>query len=81
MGFENPTIEPTRVYKAEDAVAFLANTGLDAEQFAKDIDGKFMGAFVRATKPGMARSRKSLELVGAAASVKEGPCCAPACCD
>ena len=51
VGFENPSIEPTRIYKAEDAAAFLVNTGLDAEQFAKDIDGKFMGAFVRATKP------------------------------
>jgi arsenite methyltransferase len=51
VGFENPSIEPTRIYKAEDAAAFLANTGLDAEQFARDIDGRFMGAFVRATKP------------------------------
>jgi arsenite methyltransferase len=50
-GFENPSIEPTRVYAAEDAAAFLANTGLDVEKFARDIDGKFMGAFVRATKP------------------------------
>ena len=52
VGFENPSIEPTRIYRAEDATAFLANTGLDTEQFANDIDGKFMGAFVRATKPG-----------------------------
>jgi len=51
VGFENPSIEPTRIYKAEDAAAFLANTGLDAEKFSADIDGKFMGAFIRATKP------------------------------
>jgi SAM-dependent methyltransferase len=51
VGFENPSIEPTRVYKSEDAAAFLENTGLNVEQFARDIDGKFMGAFVRATKP------------------------------
>ena len=51
VGFENASIEPTRIYKAEDAAAFLANTGLDAEKFSADIDGKFMGAFVRATKP------------------------------
>jgi len=51
VGFENPSIEPTRVYKAEDAAAFLAGSGLDAIEFASEIDGKFMGAFVRATKP------------------------------
>ncbi len=51
VGFENPSIEPTRVYKAEDAAAFLTNTGLDVDSFARDIDGKFMGAFIRATKP------------------------------
>src|SRR5689334_18544802 len=52
VGFENPSIEPTRVYKAEDAAAFLANTGLDTTSLAEQIDGKFMSGFVRATKPG-----------------------------
>jgi arsenite methyltransferase len=51
VGFENPSIEPTRIYKAEDAAAFLTGTGLEADGFASQIDGKFMGAFVRATKP------------------------------
>lgn len=51
VGFENPTIEPTRVYKAEDAAAFLIGSGLKAGDFASAIDGKFMSAFVRATKP------------------------------
>ena len=51
VGFEHPSIEPTRVYEAADAAAFLAGSGLDAETFAREIDGKFMGAFVRATKP------------------------------
>ena len=50
-GFVKPSIEPTRVYKAEDAAVFLAGSGLDALEFASQIDGKFMGAFVRATKP------------------------------
>jgi len=80
VGFENPSIEPTRIYKAEDAAAFLANTGLDGEQFAKDIDGKFMGAFVRATKPGAAPVRKPLAMA-AAASTTADACCAPGCCD
>jgi arsenite methyltransferase len=50
-GFENPSIEPTRIYKAADAAAFLSGTTLDADGLASEIDGKFMGAFVRATKP------------------------------
>ena len=51
VGFKKASIEPTRVYKAYDAAAFLSGTGLDATEFASQIDGKFMGAFVRATKP------------------------------
>lgn len=51
VGFENPSVEPTRAYKAEDATAFLIGSGLAADDFASAIDGKFMGAFVRATKP------------------------------
>ena len=51
VGFAKPSIEPTRVYKAEDAAAFLSGSGLDAFEVASQIDGKFMGAFVRATKP------------------------------
>ena len=51
VGFVKPSIEPTRVYKAEDAAAFLNGSGLDAVEFASQIEGKFMGAFVRATKP------------------------------
>ena len=50
-GFENPSIEPTRIYKAEDAAAFLTGIGLGEGDLATQIDGKFMGAFVRATKP------------------------------
>ena len=50
-GFVNVSIEPTRIYEAADAAAFLEGTGLDASVFASDIDGRFMSAFVRATKP------------------------------
>ncbi|HEX8832051.1 MAG TPA: arsenite methyltransferase [Longimicrobium sp.] len=50
-GFESPSIEPTRVYSAEDARAFLAGAGLDADAVAPQIEGRFMGAFVRARKP------------------------------
>ena len=50
VGFESPSIEPTRIYKAEDAATFLTGAGLDAANVA-EIDGKFMAGFVRATKP------------------------------
>lgn len=66
VGFENPSIEPTRVYKSEDAAAFLIGSGLDAETFAQEIDGKFFSGFVRATKP-----------VG---KLDAEPCCGPGCC-
>ena len=52
-GFAKPSIEPTRIYKAEDAAAFLSGTNLSALELAAQIDGKFMGAFVRATKSAM----------------------------
>ena len=52
VGFEMPSIEPTRVYRAEDAVAFLAGSGLDVEKLSAEIDGKVMSGFIRATKPG-----------------------------
>ena len=51
VGFADASIEPTRTYKAEDAAAFLAGTGLDVAALSREIDGKFMSAFVRATKP------------------------------
>jgi len=50
-GFENIDIEPTRVYKVDDARDFLTAAGLDVSKVASLIDGKFMSAFVRATKP------------------------------
>ena len=50
-GFENIDIEPTRIYKAEDAAAFLKDQGLDADAIAPQIDGKFMSGFIRARKP------------------------------
>jgi arsenite methyltransferase len=51
VGFVSPGIEPTRVYKAEDARAFLKDAGLDTDKVADDIDGRFCSAFVRAIKP------------------------------
>ena len=65
-GFENPSIEPTRFYSSEDAMAFLAGSGLDAQSFAREIDGKFFSGFVRATKPLL--------------DAKATSCCGPHCC-
>ncbi|MFL6452205.1 MAG: arsenite methyltransferase [Bryobacteraceae bacterium] len=51
-GFAAIEIEPTRVYDIEDARAFLSGEGIDVEAIAPQVEGKFMSAFIRATKPG-----------------------------
>jgi ubiquinone/menaquinone biosynthesis C-methylase UbiE len=48
-GFEAIDVEATRVYRSEDARAFLADKGFSAD--ASAVDGKFMSAFIRAKKP------------------------------
>ena len=50
-GFRDASIEPTRIYRVEDAKAFLEGAGLDIAAVAPQLDGRVMGAFVRATKP------------------------------
>jgi arsenite methyltransferase len=50
-GFEQIDIEPTRIYRVEDAREFLVEKGLDVDALAAQVDGKFMSAFVRAVKP------------------------------
>ena len=50
-GFESIEVEPTRVYKAEEAREFLAAAGLNPDVVGPQIDGKFISAFVRAVKP------------------------------
>jgi arsenite methyltransferase len=52
-GFESIGIEPTRIYRAEDALSFLADKGIDADVIGPQVDGKFMSAFIRASKPGV----------------------------
>ncbi len=51
IGFENPEIEPTRIYSLEDAREFLTGAGLDVDTLAAEVEGRVMGAFVRARKP------------------------------
>jgi arsenite methyltransferase len=50
-GFEDPSMEPTRVYDPEDARSFLEEAGLDVEAFSETVAGRIMAAFVRARKP------------------------------
>jgi arsenite methyltransferase len=50
-GFEQVEIEPTRIYRIEDAREFLSSSGIDVDAIAAQVDEKFMSAFVRAVKP------------------------------
>ena len=50
-GFEQIEIEPTRIYRIEDAREFLSGQNIDVDAIAPQVDGKFMSAFVRAVKP------------------------------
>jgi len=65
-GFEQIALEPTRIYRIEDAREFLSGQNIDVDALAPQVDGKFMSAFVRAVKP-----------AGAGAK----PCCGPTCCN
>jgi ubiquinone/menaquinone biosynthesis C-methylase UbiE len=53
-GFENVELEATRIYRVEDARAFLSGQGIDVDVLAPQVDGKFMSAFIRAVKPARA---------------------------
>jgi arsenite methyltransferase len=64
-GFEKIEVEPTRIYRAEDAREFLSGQGIDVEAIAPQLDGKFLSAFLRAVKPrGIQKA-----------------CCGPTCCN
>ena len=68
-GFEAIGVEPTRIYKVDDARDFLSGKGVDVDAIAPLVDSKFMSAFVRAKKPGQSPTQKA------------GACCAPTCCE
>jgi SAM-dependent methyltransferase len=50
-GFADVDIEPTRTYDIEDARVFLAEAGIAVDSIASQVEGKFLSAFIRATKP------------------------------
>src|SRR6202046_2160509 len=52
-GFEQIELEPTRVYRIEDAREFLTGQNIDVDAIAAEVDGKFLSAFVRAVKPAL----------------------------
>ena len=58
-GFEAIGIEPTRVYDVEDAREFLTSQSVDVDAIAAEVGDKFMSAFVRAKKPGVASNTKA----------------------
>jgi len=74
-GFEQIEIEPTRVYEFEDAQAFLTGAGLDTDTLAREVGGRVMGAFIRATKPAHVAAEAK-----AAPAVLSRACCGPECC-
>jgi hypothetical protein len=43
-------VEPTRIYRVEEAREFLTAAGLDADRLGPQIQNKFMSAFIRAKK-------------------------------
>lgn len=63
-GFQQISIEATRVYSSADARELFEGTGLDLDAIAPLVDGRFISGFVRAAKP----------------AAKEAPCCGPTCC-
>jgi arsenite methyltransferase len=64
-GFEEIEIEPTRIYQAEDAREILSAEGIDVDAIAPHVDGKFMSAFVRATKPRTGFENRAADRVAA----------------
>ena len=50
-GFDEVDIEPWRIYRLDDARAFLTESGLDVDRLAPHVDGTFASAFIRARKP------------------------------
>ena len=82
-GFTDTNIEPTRIYKPEDALQFLTESGLDASNVVA-MEGKIMAAFVRATKPSTSPHAIVGDIVAtdvvATEAVAAKSCCGPTCC-
>jgi arsenite methyltransferase len=77
VGFEEPSLEPTRVYEPQDARSFLQEAGLDVDAMSAAVEGRILSAFVRARKPG---TKATEEAVTVAAATAGRTCCGPSCC-
>jgi arsenite methyltransferase len=64
-GFVGVGFETTRTYDIEDARTFLTEAGIAVDEIAPQVEGKFLSAFIRATKPD---------------SLQQQACCGPNCC-
>lgn len=79
-GFEDASIEVTRVYTAEDAREFLSGQPEELERLAGEIDGRFVSGFVRARKPQAAGETPAEPAAQGATSVASPCSCGPRCC-
>ncbi len=80
-GFGAIEVEPTRVYRAEDAREFLAAAGIDADAIAAQVDGRIVSAFVRAAKPGAKDdAKRGAKAEPKPAARQASSCCGPTCC-
>ena len=81
-GFRDASIEVTRIYAAADARDLLAGQGAEVEALAAEVDGKFVAAFVRATKPasGAVANATAATAAPTATAAPATSCCAPSCC-
>jgi arsenite methyltransferase len=50
-GFEDVSIEATRVYRVNDARQFLSGHGIDVDAIAPLVDERFFSGFIRGRKP------------------------------
>ena len=66
-GFTGIDLEVTREYTFDDAKAFLTGEGLDPERLAREVDGRVVSAFIRASRPERGAD-------------EAGACCGPTCC-
>lgn len=84
VGFEDPSLEPTRVYEPADARAFLEEAGLDVDALTEGLQGRVLSAFVRARKPHARDGAPAAVGPGGSESagdaVSDAPCCGPSCC-
>lgn len=79
-GFEDASIEVTRVYSVEDARDFLAAQGEDIVRLAEEVDGKFASGFIRAnkpTQPGSGATGPSSQGVAETSTGCASDCCGP----